>query len=127
MEVTVNLSEKAYQYISWLSRFNQKSINELVEESLESRYTREVEILRETVKYCSDKEVLDLAFLKMPDKENKRFSLLSQKNREDKISKKQKIELENMFEDSRITDLRKAIGIAEAVKRGLITSINDLP
>jgi hypothetical protein len=52
--------------------------------------------------------------------EDARLKYLFEKNREGVLTKKEHIELSKLVELSRINDLRKAFGIVEAKKRGLI-------
>jgi hypothetical protein len=126
MQTTVNLSENAYQYISGIAQMTEKTIDEVIEETFENRFEREVDLLKKSIALSSDVEVLALANLQMDEKESDRLSRLLAKNGEGGLSDEEKIELNDLMRVNRLNDLRKAIGIAEALKRGLIKSTEEL-
>ncbi len=126
MQTTVNLSENAYQYISGIAQMTEKTIDEVIEETFENRFEKEVELLKKSVAISSDKEVLELANLQMPEKQSNYLSSLLTKNGEGNLSDSKKEELDNLMKINRLNDLRKAVGIVEAIKRGLIKSVEEL-
>lgn len=126
MQTTVNLSENAYQYVSSVAQMTERTIDEVIEETFENRFEKEVEMLKKSVAISSDKEVLALANLQMPEKQSNRLSLLLAKNGEGNLADKAKKELNDLMQINRLNDLRKAIGIVEALKRGLIKSAEEL-
>lgn len=126
MQTTVNLSENAYQYISGIAQMTEKTIDEIIEETFENRFEKEVEILKKSVALSSDKEVLELANFQMPEPQSHRLSSLLAKNGAGSLAENEKEELHNLMQINRLNDLRKAIGIVEAIKRGLINSAEDL-
>lgn len=126
MQTTVNLSENAYQYVSSIAQMTERTIDEVIEETFENRFEEEIEMLKKSAELSSDAEVLKLANFQMPEKQSKRLSNLLSKNAEEKLSQIESRELENLMQINRLNDLRKAIGIVEAVKRGLINSAEDL-
>ena len=125
MEISVKLPNSLYQNVSHLAETKKKSVAEIIKNAVRkavaedsSDFEEQIEIIKQSIKYCSDKEVLELAHLQMP--EDERLSCLFEKNRESVLTKKEHAELTKAVEMSRINDLRKAFGIVEAKKRGLI-------
>lgn len=125
MEISVKLPNSLYEDISNIARTKKKSVGEFVKNAVKKAVAEEtfdfeeqIEIIRQSVKFCSDKEVLELADLKIA--EDHRLNYLFEKNRESVLTKKESTELTKAVETSRINDLRKAFGIIEARKRGLI-------
>ena len=126
MQTTVNLSENAFQYISGIAQMTERTIDEVIEETLENRFEKEIEFLKKSVALSSDKEVWELANLQMPEEQSNRLSNLLAKNGEGNLADDEKEELHHLMQINRLNDLRKAIGIVEAKKRGLINSAEDL-
>ena len=125
MEISVKLPNSLYQNISHLAEIKKKSVDEIINNAVRkavtedsSDFVEQSKIIEQSIKFCSDKEVLELANLQMP--EDKRLNYLFEKNRESVLSKKENAELTKSVEISRTNDLRKAFGIIEAKKRGLI-------
>ena len=67
-----------------------------------------------------------LANLKLPKEQAKRMSQLSDLQQRGLINNVEKSELEMYLEIYNNANLRKAYGIVAAVKRGLLTSPDDL-
>lgn len=125
MEISVELPNNLYQNLSQIAETKKKSVAEILRNAAQkivaedfSDFDEQVQIIEQSIKFCSDKEVLELANLRMPDDE--RLNFLFEKNRESVLSKKEFAELKKAVELSRMNDLRKAFGIVEAKKRGLI-------
>ena len=126
MQTTVNLSENAYQYVSSIAQMTERTIDEVIEETFENRFEEEVETLKKSIELSSDKEVLELANFQMSETQSNRLSRLLAKNGEGNLTENEKEELSGLMQINRINDLRKAIGIVEAMKRGLIKSAEEL-
>ena len=126
MQTTVNLSENAYQYVSSIAQMTERTIDEVIEETFENRFEAEVEMLKKSIELSSDKEVLALANFQMPEKQSNRLSLLLAKYGEANLTENEKEELDSLMQINRLNDLRKAIGIVEAMKRNLIKSAEEL-
>lgn len=125
MEISVKLPNNLYQNISYLAEAKKKSVAEIIKNAVRkavaedsSDFEEQAKIIEQSIKFCSDKEVLELANLQTPDDE--RLNYLFEKNRESVLTAKERAELTKAVEFSRINDLRKAFGIVEAKKRGLI-------
>jgi hypothetical protein len=126
MQTTVNLSENAYQYVSSIAQMTERTIDEVIEETFENRFEEEVEMLKKSIELSSDKEVLELANFQMPERQSNRLSRLLTKNGEGNLTENEKEELGSLMQINRLNDLRKAIGIVEAMKRDLIKSAEEL-
>ena len=125
MEISLKLPNNLYNDVSHLAQTKKKSVGEIIKKAVKkavaedaSDFEEQAKIIEQSIKFCSDKEVLELANLQIPD--DARLSYLFEKNRESVLTKKEQIELTKAVELSRINDLRKAFGIIEAQKRGLI-------
>lgn len=126
MQTTVNLSENAYQYVSGVAQITERTIDEVIEETFGNRFNEEVEMLKKSIKFSSDSEVLALANFQMPEKQSSSLSFLLAKNGQGNLTAKEKDDLETLTRVNSFNDLRKAIGIVEALKRGLIKSAEEL-
>ncbi|MBS1798179.1 MAG: hypothetical protein JSS81_30475 [Acidobacteria bacterium] len=104
----------------------EKTIDEVIEETFENRFEKEVESLKKSVAFSSDSEVLALANFRMPENESRRLSYLLEKNGEGRLSESDRTALYDLMRINNLNDLRKALGIVEAIKRGLIKSADDL-
>jgi hypothetical protein len=125
MEISVKLPDSLYQNITHLAQAKKKSVGEIIKNAVRKAvaedsfdFEEQAKIIEQSIKFCSDKEVLELANLQLPDDE--RLEYLFEKNRESVLTKKEHAELTKAVELSRLNDLRKAFGIVEAKKRGLI-------
>lgn len=125
MEISIKLPNNLYEGVSNLAKTKKKSVAEIIKNAVkkvvsedEIDFDEQAKIIEQSIKYCSDKEVLELANLQIPDDE--RLDYLFEKNRESVLTKKEQTELIKAVELSRLNDLRKAFGIVEAKKRGLI-------
>jgi hypothetical protein len=126
MQTTVNLSKNAFQNVSSIAKLTERTIDEVIEETFENRFESEVETLKKSIEFSTDKEVLRLANLQMPEKQSIKLSRLLAKNGEGVLTDNERNELRNLMQINRFSDLRKAIGIVEALKRGLIKSVDEL-
>lgn len=125
MEISVKLPDDLYRDVSHLAKAQNKSVGAVIKTAVQGAVKEEMtdlkeqkELIRQSIKFCSDKEVLALA--KLTTRSSKRMDLLFEKNRESVLTKSEKIELAKAVEQSRLNDLRRAFGIIEAQKRGLI-------
>jgi predicted DNA-binding protein len=125
MEISVKLPNSLYEGVSHLAQTKRKTVGEIIRNAVKkavsedsSDFEEQVKIIEQSIKFCSDKEVLELANLQTSEDEYLKH--LFEKNREGVLTKKEHAELTRAVEQSRINDLRKAFGIVEAKKRGLI-------
>lgn len=126
MEVTLNLPESIYRNFSEIAEKKHRRLEEVITDKLQDDSSVEKTDYAETVADWTDEDVLALANLRLPEQQAARMSELSDKIQNGTVSKIEENELEIYLEIYNNANLRKAYGIAEAVKRGLVTSPDDL-
>ncbi len=125
MEISINLPNSLYQGVSHLAEVKQKSVGEIIKNAVrkavtaeESDFAEQAKIIEQSIRFCSNEEVLALTNLQFL--EGERLSFLFEKNRESVLTKKERAELTKAVALSRLNDLRKTFGIIEAKNRGLV-------
>jgi hypothetical protein len=126
MEVTLNLPENVYRNFTEIAEKKRRRVEDVITDKLQADFSDDNINFKETVANWSDADVLALANLQLPVEQANRMSELSDIQQRGLISNVEKSELEMYLEIYNHANLRKAYGIAEAVKRGLINSPNDL-
>jgi hypothetical protein len=126
MEVTLNLPENIYRNFSKLAEKKHRRVEEVITDRLQDDFSAETADYEETVAGWTDEAVLALAKLKIPGEYADGMSLLLERLDEGRITDAEEMELEVYTEVCQISTLRKAYGITEAVRRGLISSPDDL-
>jgi len=126
MEVTLNLPENVYRNFTELAEKNHRRVEDVIADKLQDDFSVEAADYEETVAGWADEDVLALAKLQLPKEQAERMSELSDKMQLGTMSKVEENELEIYLEIYNNATLRKAYGIAEAVKRGLVTTPDDL-
>jgi hypothetical protein len=101
-------------------------VDEIITDKLQDDFSADIADYEETLADWTDEAVLALAKFKLPKEQAERISELSDKMQRGTISKVEEVELEIYLEIYNNANLRKVYGIAEAVKRGLISSPDDL-
>ncbi len=124
MEVTISLPDNVFANVANVASKTHRRVDEVIAEKIERDFSSDIDfqeqakIIEQSINFCSDEEVLELANLQMPEDEH--LNYLFEKNRESVLTKKEQAELTKAVEFSRLNDLRKAFGIIEAQRRGLI-------
>ncbi len=126
MEVTLNLPDNVYRNFSKLAEKKHRRVEEIITDKLQDDFSADNADYEETVAGWTDEAVLALANLKLPQEQSDRMSFLLDRLQEGLITESEERELEVYTELSQIATLRKAYGIAEAVKRKLISLPADL-
>ena len=126
MEVTLKLPENVYRNFSRLAEKKHRRLEDVITDRLQDGFSSEMFDYEETVASWTDESVLALANLKLPKEQGNRMSELSELRQQGKASTVENSEFEMYLEIYNNANLRKAYGIAEAVKRGLIASPADL-
>ena len=126
MEIVLNLPENIYQTFSAAAKRNRRQVGEIIAEKIQSDYWLENFEEEFDLSKLSDTEVLEIANLKFSKEQEKRFSRLLEKQRENQFSAIEKLELDGLLALYDVANLRKAKGCAEAVRRGLIKTPDDL-
>ncbi len=127
MEISVKLPNHLYEGVSLLAKTKKKSVATIIKNAVRKAVSEEAETLARPLADCSDDEVLALAKMKMSAAENKRMSELLGKQREAAITPLERNELDALLRVYQAGNLRKAQGIAEAVRRGLLKMPDELP
>ena len=126
MEISVKLPNNLYQNVSALAQAKKKSVAEIIKNAVKKAVAEENETLERPLADCSDSEVLALAKMKMSLAENKRMSDLLGKQNAATITPLERNELDTLMRVYQAGNLRKAQGISEAFRRGLIKTPEDL-
>ena len=126
MEVTLNLPENIYRNFTRIAEKKHRRIEDVIADKLQDDFSVENLDFEESVATWSNEDVLALAQLKLPKEQANRMSELSDLDGRSLINAVEKSELEMYLEIYNNANLRKAYGIAEACKRGLISSLDDL-
>jgi hypothetical protein len=119
MEVTLNLPKNIYLDLSKSAQQSKRTFDEVVSERLQKKPEN-------PLGQSSDEEVLEAAKLWIPEKQSERHSRLLYKNQAGTLTASEKKELDFFQQVYRIALLRKAQGINEALRRGLIKSVDEL-
>ena len=108
MEVTINLPDKIFANVSSVASKSHRRIDEVIVEKIEREFAVDAEDLANQIAFCSDKEILELAELQMPPKQDRRLSNLLQKQGAQDLTANEQKELWNLMELNRLTTLKKA-------------------
>ena len=119
MEVTINLPDKVFANVEILATKTRRRIDEIIVEKIEQEFSFDSETLAKQISACSDKELLQLAEIQMPPKQDNRLNFLLQKQGEKDLTAKEQNELWQLMELSRIATLKKAFALREISRRGL--------
>lgn len=123
MEVVLNLPKKLVIDLSESAAESKMSFDEVVSERLQNFSFGKSE---NTFSNSSDEEVLRAAKLWMPEKQSSRHSELLYKNQAGTLNAEEQTELDFFQQVYRLALIRKSQGIAEALRRGLIESVDQL-
>lgn len=126
MEVTLNLPENIYRNFTRIAEKKHRRIEDVIADKLQEDFAVENLDFEESVATWSDADVLALANLKLPKEQAERMNQLSDNQQLGAINNVEKSELEMYLEIYNNANLRKAYGIVEAVKRGLLISPGEL-
>ena len=119
MEVTISLPDKVFANVANLASKTHRRVDEIIVEKIEREFSLDVEDLEKQIAVCSDREVVELSNLQMPEKQDRRLSFLLQKQGEKDLAKSERKELWKLMETSRLTTLKKAFALRELSRRGL--------
>jgi hypothetical protein len=119
MEVTINLSDGVYANVASLASKMLRRVDEVIAEKIEREFSFDASELEKQIFACSDKEIVKLAKIQMPKKEDSRLSFLLQKQGERDLTISEQKQLWRLMELNRLTTLRKAFALRELTRRGL--------
>lgn len=123
MEITLNVPEKIYIDLSKSAEKSKRSVDEIASERLEKFSVGQNE---NPLRNASDEEVLEAAKLWIPENQSARHSELLDKQQSKRLSEEETKELKFFQQIYQIALLKKAQGINEALRRGLIQTIDEL-
>ncbi len=126
MEIVLNLPENVYKNFVAVAKKKSRQVNEIIAEKIQSDYWLENFEEEIDLSKLSDAEVLEIANLKFSKSQERRFGQLLEKQRESQISAIEKLEIDGLIALNDVANLRKAKGCLEALKRGLISTPQDL-
>jgi len=119
MEITINIPEKLFASLSMIAGKSRRRIDEVIVEKIAQEFALDAENLARQIALCADQEVLVLAELRMPAKQDARLSELLQRQGERKLTAAEQKELWKLLELNRLTTLKKAFALREISRRGL--------
>jgi molybdopterin-guanine dinucleotide biosynthesis protein A len=119
MEVTISLPEQIFANLSSVASKSHRRIDEIIVEKIERDFSIDTEDLERQITFCSDKELLELAEIKMLTKQDSRLSNLLQKQNERHLTSSEQTEMWKLVDINRLTTLKKAFALREISHRGL--------
>ena len=119
MEVTISLPEKTFANLSSVASKSHRRVDEVIAEKIERDFSIDAEKLEKQIAVCSDREVLELAQITMPAKQDARLSSLLNKQNEGNLNADEQNEMWQLMETSRLTTLKKVCALCEVSRRGL--------
>ncbi|HMV47711.1 MAG TPA: hypothetical protein PLD20_07040 [Blastocatellia bacterium] len=119
MEITINLPERVFANLSVLAGNSRRRIDEVIVEKIEHAFASESDELAKQISLCSDREVLEIARMRLSVKQDARLSGLLKKQGEELLMAKEQNELWKLMEENRLVTLKKAFALREMNRRGL--------
>jgi len=119
MEVTINLPDRIYANLSSVADKSSRRIDEVIVEKIERDFAIDAGELEKQISVCSNKEIFEIAELKMPPQQDARLSLLLERQNERDLTEAEQNELWELMESNRLTTLKKAFALREIARRGL--------
>ncbi len=118
-QITLTVSENVLHYAKAVATQNKRRIEDILSDWLE-KVSSEIDVEK-----LSDAEVIALAELKMPAKQQKVLHKLLDKNSEGELTSAERKQLDAMMEIYDDALLRKAQALRVAVERGLIPPLSS--
>ena len=119
MEVTISLPEQIFANLSSVAVKSQRRIDEIIVEKIEREFSVDTEYLERQISFCSDKELFEIAEIKMHTKQDLRLSNLLEKQNKLDLTSNEKTEMWKLMDINRLTTLKKAFALREISQRGL--------
>ncbi len=119
MEVTISLPEQIFANLSSVASKSHRRIDEIIVEKIEREFSIDTEDLERQITFCSDKELFELAEIKMPAKQDSRLSNLLEKQNERDLTLSEQTEMWKLMDINRLTTLKKAFALREISQRNL--------
>ena len=124
-QITMDLPDEVYARASRLASLTQRKLSDVVVDTLRLTLPTLVQspIDEVSVHKLSNEIILQWTQLEMESKEDKRMSYLLDRQQKGILSEVERMELARLMQIYQDGLLRKAQGLAEAVRRGLISSL----
>lgn len=119
MEITISLPDRVLANVASLASKTQRRIDEVIAEQIEREFALDVIELERQIAVCSDAEIVKLAALQMPEKQDRRLSFLLDKQNAAELTESERKELWKLMEANRAATLKKAFALREAARRDL--------
>lgn len=119
MEVTINLPDRIYANLSSVADKSSRRIDEVIVEKIERDFAIDAGELEKQISFCADKEIFELAELRMPPEQDERLSFLLEKQGERDLTAAEQNEFWELMESNRLITLKKAFALREMARRGL--------
>jgi hypothetical protein len=125
-EITLTLPDEVYQRAERFARLANRDVAGVLVETIQLSmpYVRDVTEL-ESLSALSDEQVVALTELQMELDQDARLSELLDRQQAGTLAKNERLELQTLMQIYQEGLLRKATALSEAVKRGLIASLNQ--
>jgi hypothetical protein len=126
--ITINLSESLVASVQRLGEATAREVSDVLVDTLEIVLPTLDNLsemsINSNIADVSDQEVLELANLKMDVMQNQRLGELQAKGKNTGLTAAERYELLILMSLYQIGQLRKSEGLAEAVRRGIKTSLS---
>ncbi|MBR8833319.1 MAG: hypothetical protein DSM106950_04550 [Stigonema ocellatum SAG 48.90 = DSM 106950] len=126
--ITINLPESLVASAQRLGEATAREVSDVLVDTLEivlPTFDNLSEMsIHSEIAHVSDQEVLELANLKMDAVQNQRLGELQAKGKNTGLTAAERYELLIFMSIYKIGQLRKSEGLAEAVRRGIITPLS---
>lgn len=117
--LTVTLSDHALQQAMLRAELEGRAVEDYVSHIVEDKLAGDKDRELALMASLSDEDVLAMAELRVSEEESRRASELLDLNREGKLNASQQVELDQLMDVYMKGTLKKALGLAEAVRRKL--------
>lgn len=127
VEITLKLPETLVEHAKRFGEATQRDVGQVLAEALEMMWST-VDIsseLEPPVSALSDDEVLVLVASKMDTVQNERLGDLQTRGKTQELTESERAELLALLHTYQVGQLRKAEGLAEAVRRGLLKPLES--
>ena len=117
--LTVTLSDEALQHALVRAEMEGRAVEEFVSQIVEDKLAGDSDRELALMATLSDDDVLALADFRLSEEESRRTSELLALNREKRLNSSEQAELHRLMDSYTKATLKKALGLAEAVRRKL--------
>jgi hypothetical protein len=126
-EITLTLPDEVYQRAERFARLANRDVAGVLVETIQLSmpYVRADVTELESLSALSDEQVVALTELQMELDQDARLSELLDRQQAGTLAKNERLELQTLMQIYQEGLLRKATALSEAVKRGLIASLNQ--